>query len=213
MENGGVNGGGRGLNEHPKQLSAESQPLFKEGIYLVLSRWSALHLAIENEWGGRGSGCLADQLASDIFSWFAQPRAEPLYIDDLEDILEEGMLSLNTMIEDGSIEEVAEKLMIMHEECLEGNCSSIEKLRQAGPSTGIHQHIRQATEHDEDEDDDDDDNDSMGNGPSSMTVDAPELQSKTTLVYKANDGSSAKDTQLEDGWTVVSANRNRGKRN
>lgn len=32
--------------------------------------------------------------------------AEPLYIDDLENILDEGMLSLNTMIEDGSVEEV-----------------------------------------------------------------------------------------------------------
>lgn len=33
--------------------------------------------------------------------------------------------------------------MIMHEECLEGNYNSIEKLRQAGPSTGAHQHVRQ----------------------------------------------------------------------
>lgn len=39
--------------------------------------------------------------------------------------------------------QVAEKLMIMHEECLEGNYNSIEKLRQAGPSTGAHQHVRQ----------------------------------------------------------------------
>ena len=32
--------------------------------------------------------------------------AELLYIDDLEDKLIEAMLSLNTMIEDGSVEEV-----------------------------------------------------------------------------------------------------------
>ncbi|KAF2316880.1 hypothetical protein GH714_042221 [Hevea brasiliensis] len=125
-----------------KRLSAESLPIFQEGIFLILSRWSALQLAVENEWGGRGSGQLADQLGSDIFSWFTQSK-EPLYIDDLENILDEGMLSLNTMIEDGSVEEVAEKLMIMHEECLEGNYNSIEKLRQAGPRTGAHQHIRQ----------------------------------------------------------------------
>ncbi|BAT81600.1 hypothetical protein VIGAN_03135900 [Vigna angularis var. angularis] len=30
---------------------------------------------------------------------------EPLYIDDLEDILDQGMLSLNVEVEDGSIEE------------------------------------------------------------------------------------------------------------
>lgn len=39
--------------------------------------------------------------------------------------------------------QVAEKLMIMHEECLEGNYSSIQKLREAGPRTGAHQHIKQ----------------------------------------------------------------------
>lgn len=33
--------------------------------------------------------------------------SEPLYIDDLEDVLNEAMLSLNTMTEDGSIEEVS----------------------------------------------------------------------------------------------------------
>ena len=32
--------------------------------------------------------------------------SEPLYIDDLEDILDQGMLSLNVEVEDGSIEEV-----------------------------------------------------------------------------------------------------------
>ena len=32
---------------------------------------------------------------------------EPLYIDDLEDILDQGMLSLNVEVEDGSVEEVS----------------------------------------------------------------------------------------------------------
>lgn len=32
--------------------------------------------------------------------------SEDLYIDDLEDKLAEGLLSLNTMVDDGSIEEV-----------------------------------------------------------------------------------------------------------
>ncbi|PIA31743.1 hypothetical protein AQUCO_04900202v1 [Aquilegia coerulea] len=54
----------------------------------------------------------------------------PLCIDDLEHMLDETMiLSFNTDIEDGSIEEVAEELMIMHEDCLQGNYDSVEKLR------------------------------------------------------------------------------------
>ncbi|CAN1844750.1 hypothetical protein LINPERHAP1_LOCUS37574 [Linum perenne] len=44
---------------------------------------------------------LADQLASDFFAWFTQSKAKPLYIDDLENILDEGMLTLNADIDDG----------------------------------------------------------------------------------------------------------------
>ena len=41
-----------------------------------------------------------------------------------------------------NLKQVAEKLMTMHEECLEGNYQSIEKLREAGSRPAVH-HIRQ----------------------------------------------------------------------
>ncbi|XP_061971211.1 uncharacterized protein LOC133693873 [Populus nigra] len=194
-----------------KQLTADSISQFREGICLILSKWSALQLAVENEWGGRGSGLLAEQLASDILSWFTQSK-EPLFIDDLEGILDEAMLSLNTMIEDGSIEEVAEKLMIMHEECLEGNYSSIQKLREAAPRTRAHQHVKQAVDSDDDSEDSGND-DKMGDDESNMMVDAPEFQSKMYPVSKPVNVPRAKEAQSEDGWTVVSSRRNKDKRN
>ena len=61
-----------------KQLTADSISQFREGIRLILSKWSALQLAVENEWGGRGSGLLAEQLASDILSWFTQSKGGKL---------------------------------------------------------------------------------------------------------------------------------------
>jgi pre-rRNA-processing protein TSR2 len=48
--------------------------VFQEGIVLVLSRWSALRTAVENEWGGRNSHIKAQQFAADIFSWFTQSK-------------------------------------------------------------------------------------------------------------------------------------------
>ncbi|KAK2380324.1 pre-rRNA-processing protein TSR2 protein [Trifolium repens] len=102
--------------------------VFQEGIGLVLSRWSALRTAVENEWGGPQSHSKAQQLAADIFSWFTQSN-DQLYIDDLETLLNDATLSFNLVIQDGSVEEVAEKLMIMHEECLSGNFESVERLR------------------------------------------------------------------------------------
>ncbi|KAJ6996184.1 hypothetical protein D5086_009982 [Populus alba] len=203
--------GGFGQIGSSKQLTADSISQFREGICLILSKWSALQLAVENEWGGRGSGLLAEQLASDILSWFTQSK-EPLFIDDLEGILDEAMLSLNTMIEDGSIEEVAEKLMIMHEECLEGNYSSIQKLREAGPRTRAHQHVKQAVDSDDDSEDSGKD-DKMGDDESNMMVDEPEFQSKMNPVNRPVNEPRAKEAQSEDGWTVVSSRRNKDKRN
>ncbi|KOM48101.1 hypothetical protein LR48_Vigan07g180500, partial [Vigna angularis] len=71
---------------------------------LLLFRWFALQTVVENEWGGHESRVKADKLVTDIHSWLTQFK-EPLYIDDLEDILDQGMLSLNVEVEDGSIEE------------------------------------------------------------------------------------------------------------
>ncbi|KAK9139901.1 hypothetical protein Scep_009582 [Stephania cephalantha] len=104
---------------------------FSEGIALTLSQWSALQLAIQNQWGGADSLQKSGQLMAELFSFFSSSRV-PLCIDDLENLLYENMvLSFNTDIEDGSIEEVAEGLMIMYEECVQGNYESIEKLRKS----------------------------------------------------------------------------------
>jgi hypothetical protein len=70
--------GGFGQIGSSKQLTADSISQFREGICLILSKWSALQLAVENEWGGRGSGLLAEQLASDILSWFTQSKGSKL---------------------------------------------------------------------------------------------------------------------------------------
>ena len=51
-------------------LSAEAEAELREGIGLVLCRWSALELAVQNEWGGRNSRQKADLINSQIFSWF-----------------------------------------------------------------------------------------------------------------------------------------------
>ncbi|GLT50437.1 hypothetical protein SLA2020_239240 [Shorea laevis] len=44
-----------------RQLTAESVPLFQEGIGLLLSRWSVLQLAVQNEWA---AATLAAKLSS-----------------------------------------------------------------------------------------------------------------------------------------------------
>ncbi|KAJ0855596.1 putative pre-rRNA-processing protein TSR2 [Helianthus annuus] len=186
----------------PAQLTPEAAIQLREGIGLLLGRWSALQMAIQNEWGGRDTRQRAQQLTLDIYQWLIRP-SEGLYVDELEDLLDDFMLSLNTEIDDGSIEEIAENLMIMHEECLEGNFASIGRLRQSVPTSNQQIQVVKGGEDDSDsasssgddesmedanEDEDDGENDSAPPAP----VAAPKVDA--------------------DGWTVVSSRRNRGGR-
>ncbi|XP_008218176.1 PREDICTED: pre-rRNA-processing protein TSR2 homolog [Prunus mume] len=199
--------------EAERKLSVEAEAIFREGVALVLSRWSALQLAVDNEWGGRDSRRKSEQLAADVFSWFTQSK-EVLYIDDLEDILNEAMLSLNTVTEDGSIEEVAEKLMFMNEECLNGDFKSVESLRESNHRRVALPHVKQGN-HDDDDDDDNERDDTLENdGPSNMMVDTPESQSNSNLVDMTDNKPTPKPAaKTEDGWEVVGPRRNKGKRN
>ncbi|XP_031482757.1 uncharacterized protein LOC116252550 [Nymphaea colorata] len=123
-------GGVGRLPSSQRLLQAESLSLFAEAVHLVLSGWTALRLAVHNEWGGGNSRQKYEQLVQDLVSWFISSNA-PIHIDELEMMLDEKMvLCFNTEIEDGSVEEVAEQLMTIHEDCLEGNYDSVSKLRK-----------------------------------------------------------------------------------
>ncbi|KAK6929950.1 Pre-rRNA-processing protein TSR2 [Dillenia turbinata] len=100
------------------ELKPELHSLLRERISKILSQWTGLQMAVQNEWGGRDSHHKSQQLVLDILFWFSHSKA-PHHVEDLESFLHETLLlSFNTEIEDGSIEEVAEQLMIMHEELL-----------------------------------------------------------------------------------------------
>jgi pre-rRNA-processing protein TSR2 len=51
-------------------LRPEHRPFFEEGIRLLLQRWTALCLAIENEWGGPSTTEKAEYLYQDVLTWF-----------------------------------------------------------------------------------------------------------------------------------------------
>uniref|UniRef100_A0A453H139 Pre-rRNA-processing protein TSR2 n=1 Tax=Aegilops tauschii subsp. strangulata TaxID=200361 RepID=A0A453H139_AEGTS len=110
-------------------LSPQAAAALQEGIGLVFARWTALQMAVENEWGGRDSRAKADRLAADVLSFFTTSKG-PYYFDDLEEMMFDNISEFfNADFEDGSVGEVAEQVLIMHEECLQNNYSSIEKLR------------------------------------------------------------------------------------
>ena len=62
-------------------LSEQCRSQFAEGLSLLFSRWTALGLAIDNEWGGPSSRQKAEQLYEDVLHWFfthTGPQGVPL---------------------------------------------------------------------------------------------------------------------------------------
>ncbi|CAA2978469.1 Hypothetical predicted protein [Olea europaea subsp. europaea] len=103
-----------GAVEPVPSCSQEDQGRFsppQERISKLLSQWTALQMAVQNEWGGCDSLEKSEQLAHEVLSWLFQSK-ELLQVEDLENLLHERLLlSFNTEIEDGSIEEVLYFLM------------------------------------------------------------------------------------------------------
>lgn len=199
-------------NPNNNKLQGQSLQAFTEGIGLVLSRWSALRTAVENEWAGRDTNLKAQTLAANVLAWFTQSK-ETLYIDDLENLLFQGGVSVNIVIEDGSDEEVAEDLMIMYGECLEGNFSSVERLREASRNPAAYSGVQKIVNGNGDEDDDSDENIEDDNS-ANMDVDIPKSESNLNSMNKTFNGSQPDNPgEGDDGWSVVSRRKNKGRKN
>ncbi|KAL8135399.1 uncharacterized protein LOC141713307 isoform X1 [Apium graveolens] len=161
-----------------------------EGIRLVLSEWPSLQFAVQNEFGGPDSLHKYQQLPHDLFFWLTHSTGT---IYDLENMLDDFMLSLNTQLDDGSIEEVSEKLMLLHEECF--GLSVPEDANDGGPVDAndggpVKEHAEKGALAPECE--------PNGTQKDMMMVDKPLFENTT---------------EAEEGWTVVSRTRSKTKRN
>ncbi|KAG7582971.1 Pre-rRNA-processing protein TSR2 [Arabidopsis suecica] len=100
--------------------SVADDSVLQRDIEELLSRWGGLQMAVKNQWGGHDSLKKSQELAHHLFHLFSQSNV--ITVEEIENLLHESLLlSFNTEIEDGSIEEVAEQLMILHEEHLRGS--------------------------------------------------------------------------------------------
>ena len=59
-----------GGNASRVTMPEEMRPAFEEGCYLIFMRWTALQLAIINEWGGIESKDKAKSLFDEVLDWF-----------------------------------------------------------------------------------------------------------------------------------------------
>lgn len=57
--------------------------IFEEGVALIFGRWTALQLAVANEWGGSSSKEKAQSLLEDVLDWFYTSKGTNMLIDKL----------------------------------------------------------------------------------------------------------------------------------
>ncbi|KAI9316599.1 Pre-rRNA-processing protein TSR2-domain-containing protein [Dichotomocladium elegans] len=161
------------MAEHPNKVA------FQEGANYIFKSWTALNLAVEQDWGGVDSAEKRDWMIDVVVDYFDK-HGKKLDVDDIEDILSQIMVDeFQTILEDDSAHLVAKHLVELYHQCVRGNFAEVERLRQkqASRSNVVSRSQAQVNDDDEvsnDDGDDEDNDDHQGNsGADSMDVDGP----------------------------------------
>eukprot|EP00968_Pinguiococcus_pyrenoidosus_P015645 scaffold1459_cov260-Pinguiococcus_pyrenoidosus.AAC.6 len=204
---------------------------FVSGLQGVLQSWTALNLAVENNWGGGDSHKKAQELFEALLEVFR--RGRDIYADVVEDVLLVRMdESFHTRCDDGSIEEVSRLLVQMYHDCGNGDFSKVnetlERLRERqerGVSAARESQGQvEAASSDEgggeggDNDAGDDDGefgdaDGDGDGDGDAMNEEEEMDTEAAGPGITGDGNPASHAQLEDdgegGWQTVPSRKGR----
>ncbi|AES80887.1 hypothetical protein MtrunA17_Chr7g0253721 [Medicago truncatula] len=110
--------------------------VFEEGVGLLMEDLWVRHVFIHNKCGSNPS-LMLQQLAEDILFWFTQ-TIKPVSFDYIEWIIRNELYPLPILAKNAfaTTQEVAKKLMVMYEECLLDNFSSVVTLREENLSRG-----------------------------------------------------------------------------
>jgi pre-rRNA-processing protein TSR2 len=65
----------------------EAQARFTHATALIIHLWSALDIAVKNEWAGSDSSDVRDWLGGVVVNMFSFPPGKKVDVDDVEDIL------------------------------------------------------------------------------------------------------------------------------
>ncbi|KAI8873059.1 hypothetical protein GQ42DRAFT_153101 [Ramicandelaber brevisporus] len=110
-------------------LSEAAREQFEDGIVSLFSFWTALNLAVENEWGGAESSEKREFMVDSFMEYFDE-HGTAYEIDDLEEWLVGFMGDcFGIDLEDDSEVEVAKRMAELYSDCVKGDFSQIEALR------------------------------------------------------------------------------------
>ncbi|KAF5898116.1 pre-rRNA-processing protein TSR2, partial [Clarias magur] len=107
-------------------LVPSPRAVFSEAVRAVLETWPVLQIAVDNGFGGVYSQQKADWLVDAVQQYFHDNS--DLEQDEVEDFLSELMNNeFDTVVDDGSLPQVAQKVCVMFQECKQGNLAEVRQ--------------------------------------------------------------------------------------
>lgn len=108
---------------------------FTRAVHVVFGEWSALKLAVENEWGGNNTRDRALALLQRVLNGLLQTAT--VHRDEVEDLLDNALLDdFNVEAEDDSPSQVAVLLCQLHGEAKSGLTTTADQLLQRAATRG-----------------------------------------------------------------------------
>ncbi|SCU98621.1 LADA_0H14312g1_1 [Lachancea dasiensis] len=111
--------------ENDKQMAR-----FELGVSMLIHKWEALDLAVQNGWGGPESAEKRDWITAIVIDLFKTGRVVEVALIE-ETMLYAMMDEFETNVDDDSALPIAAQILEMYKECAEENYSTVENLYQA----------------------------------------------------------------------------------
>jgi pre-rRNA-processing protein TSR2 len=138
---------------------------FIEGLGIIFSRWPALRMAVDMEWGGHDTVEKAQRFQDSLIDYFDRGtfthrpawysvEGKNIEQEDIEDILLDVLCDeFCTMLEDGSEIEIAKTIWTLYQESIKGKTTLLETLRVRATRSLPVNIVKTATEDESSEED------------------------------------------------------------
>ncbi|XP_039508179.1 pre-rRNA-processing protein TSR2 homolog [Pimephales promelas] len=180
-------------------LTSPTRELFSEAVRAVLETWPVLQIAVDNGFGGAYSQQKAEWMVDALQQYFNDN--DELMQDEVEDFISHLMNNeFDTMVDDGSLPQVAQKVCVMFQQCQQGKLTDVrEQINQLilKKSAGRAKATPAKTPDDDDDDDECEDEEAMD---CAGGAEGPSVSSTAVMEQLPQDTSHQ---EQDDGWTLV----------
>lgn len=151
---------------------AQRFTLFTEGLKIVFSRWTALRLALDNQWAGIHTEKVIQDLMDEVVEFF-QTYGSQVYADEIRDNLEQFFAEvMNVDLEDGSPAQIGKSLVDLYRSLMvEGSLEMLNRLRELSMKSTSGQSQSRRAGGDDDDDSSEEEEEGDDYEGSSMDVD------------------------------------------